>query len=79
MSTENTDPELMVSWSDDGGHTWSAERRVALGGIGYNQRRAVLRRLGQTGPQGRTFRISCSAAVAKALLGASIDATTLAV
>ena len=72
------DPELMVRWSDNGGTTWSAERRIALGRQGDTVRRAVLRRLGVTSTHGRTFEFSISAAVAKGLLGASLDATKLA-
>ena len=77
-AAQDVAPEVMVSWSDNGGQTWGAERRAALGRQGDMLRRAVLRRLGVTGQIGRTFRISISAAVAKGLLGASVDVDRLA-
>ena len=72
------DPMLMLSWSDNGGKTWGNERRIPLGRLGEYTRRAVTRRLGVTPPGGRIFRISCSAAVAKALQGLSADVERLA-
>jgi hypothetical protein len=72
------DPELMVSWSDNGGQTWSSERRVRLGKLGEMTRRAIARRLGIGTTVGRTFKFSISAAVARGLLGASVDVDKLA-
>lgn len=73
------DPMLMVSWSDNGGKTWSAERLAPLGRQGDYLRRVRLTRLGVGSTVGRTFKFSCSAAVAKAIQGASVDATKVAV
>jgi hypothetical protein len=72
------DPELMVSWSDNGGQTWSTERRIALGRLGKMTQRAVARRLGISNQIGRTFKFSISASVARAFLGASVDVDKLA-
>lgn len=77
-STQDVTPELMVSWSDNGGQTWSAERRVSLGRLGEMTKRAVVRRLGVSNQIGRTFKISISAAVARGLLGLSADVEKLA-
>ena len=77
-SPELLDPEMMIRWSDDGGYSWSAERRVELGRLGQTVKRAVIRRLGRTTQQGRIFEFSVSAAVARAWLGASVDIEKLA-
>lgn len=45
---QGSDPQVMLRWSDDGGHTWSSERWVSMGKIGQYFRRAIWRRLGMT-------------------------------
>lgn len=54
------DPQLMVRWSDDGGHTWSDEHWIAmsLGRAGEFRKRIVLRRLGRS--RDRVYEIACS-------------------
>ena len=44
----NTDPQISLSWSDDGGHTWSTELKTPLGKIGEYNTRAIWRRLGRS-------------------------------
>lgn len=39
-------PEIMLRWSDDGGSTWSNERRASIGATGVRGNRAQFRRLG---------------------------------
>jgi len=46
--TVGADPQVMLRWSDDGGHTWSNEHWVSMGKIGEYGRRAIWRRLGMT-------------------------------
>jgi hypothetical protein len=41
-------PQVMLRWSDDGGHTWSNERWASMGKIGQYFRRVMFRRLGMT-------------------------------
>lgn len=41
-------PQAMLRWSDDGGHTWSNEHWVSMGKIGEYGYRAIWRRLGMT-------------------------------
>jgi hypothetical protein len=41
-------PEVMLRWSDDGGHTWSNEHWSSLGKIGAYGHRTFWRRLGMT-------------------------------
>jgi hypothetical protein len=45
---QGSDPQVMLRWSDDGGHTWSNEYWVSMGKIGEFGRRAIWRRLGMT-------------------------------
>jgi hypothetical protein len=47
-SGQGSDPEVMLRWSDDGGHTWSNEHWVKVGKIGQYFKRAIWRRLGMT-------------------------------
>jgi hypothetical protein len=42
------DPQVMLRWSDDGGHTWSNEHWASIGKIGEYGFRAIWRRLGMT-------------------------------
>jgi hypothetical protein len=44
----NIDPQAMLRWSDDGGHTWSNEHWTKMGKIGEYGFRAFWRRLGMT-------------------------------
>jgi hypothetical protein len=41
------DPQIMLQYSDDGGHSWSNEMWRSMGAIGTYRTRAVWRRLGQ--------------------------------
>lgn len=42
------DPQVMLRWSDDGGHTWSNEHWASIGKIGATNTRVMWRRLGMT-------------------------------
>ena len=78
-ASQDVDPSMMVSWSDNGGLTWSNERQVSLGRQGDSLRRAVVRRLGVSSVNGRTFKFSISAAVAKAIMGLAVDANKMGI
>jgi len=45
---QGEDPQVMLRWSDDGGHTWSSEHWISMGKIGEYFYRAIWRRLGMT-------------------------------
>ena len=47
-TTQGTNPQVMLRWSDDGGHTWSDEHWTTIGAIGAYGTRAIWRRLGMT-------------------------------
>jgi hypothetical protein len=65
------DPMVMLSWSDDGGHTWSNERTVKMGKTGNYLKRLIWRRLGKS--RNRIFRISISDAIKKVLIASYVD------
>jgi hypothetical protein len=68
---QGSDPQVMLDWSDDGGHTWSNEHWVSFGKIGEYRARAKWQRLGCF--RDRVFRIKISDPVKSVLIGASID------
>jgi len=68
-----TDPKLALSYSDDGGHTFSPERTQPIGKIGNYRNRAIWRRLGMS--RDRVFKIVCSDPVKLNLVGCEIQAT----
>ena len=45
---QGADPQVMLRWSDDGGHTWSNEHWKSMGRIGQFGSRTIWRRLGAT-------------------------------
>ena len=67
------DPEAMLRWSDDGGHTWSNEHWTKLGKIGQYGRRAFWRRLGMTMKlRDRVYEVSGTDPVKIAIIGAEL-------
>lgn len=70
---QGTDPQVMIQFSDDGGHSWSNEKWASLGKIGQTKRRALWRRLGMS--RDRVFRVTISDPVKTTLIGAEIDMT----
>lgn len=69
---QGSDPQAMLSWSDDGGHTWSNEMVATMGKIGEYKARSVWRRLGKS--RDRIFRVSVSDPVKVIMIGAAVDA-----
>ncbi len=67
------DPQAMLRWSDDSGHTWSEEYWVSIGKIGQFKARALWRRLGRS--RDRVFEVRISDPVKVIMTGAKIDAT----
>lgn len=71
---QGSDPQVMLRWSDDGGHTWSNEYWVSSGKIGEYGRRAIWRRLGMTLKlRDRVYEVSGTDPVKIALLGAELS------
>ena len=73
VTGQGSDPQVMLRWSDDGGHTWSNEHAVSMGKIGEYYRRAIWRRLGMTQKlRDRVYEISGTDPVKIAIMGAEL-------
>ena len=73
-ATTGANPQLMLRWSDDGGHTWNGERQVSMGRIGQYGTRAIFRRLGMTLKlRDRVYEISGTDPVKVAIMGAELQ------
>jgi hypothetical protein len=57
---QGSDPEVILRFSDDGGKTWSNEKKKKLGKIGEYRTQLKWQRLGQSGKEGRVFEITIS-------------------
>lgn len=66
----DTDPDVGISWSDDGGITWNSEFTRKLGRQATQQTITVFR-TGMTGKQGRRWRLRVSANIYVGFLGGS--------
>lgn len=67
---QGTDPQIMLRWSSDGGHTWSNERWASMGKIGHTRKRVSWDRLGSS--RNRVFEVSGTDPVSIAILGAEL-------
>jgi hypothetical protein len=66
-------PQAMLRWSDDGGHTWSNEHWASMGKIGEYGFRTFWRRLGMTQKlRDRVYEVSGSDPVKIAIMGAEL-------
>jgi hypothetical protein len=70
---QGSDPQIILQWSDDGGHTWSNEHLLSAGKQGEYSRRAILKQpLGRS--RDRVFKVAMSDPVKWALLNAYFGA-----
>jgi hypothetical protein len=75
-SSQGADPQVMLRWSDDGGHTWSNEHWKSMGQIGRTGFRTIWRRLGMTLKlRDRVYEISGTDPVKIAIMGAELHAS----
>jgi hypothetical protein len=70
----NSNPLLMVDYSDDGGRNFTGERTATLGAIGRYQTKIRMNKWGHVREGGRQWRFRASAAVLRGIISASIDA-----
>ena len=71
--TQGADPQVMLRWSDDGGHTWSNEHWSPIGRIGVYGQRTFWRRLGMTMKlRDRVYELSGTDPVKIAIMGAEL-------
>jgi len=70
---QGSNPEVMLRWSDDGGHTWSNYHTAPIGKIGEHYRRVFFRRLGMTLKlRDRVYELSMTDPVKTAIVGAEL-------
>jgi hypothetical protein len=73
LITQGSDPQVMLRWSDDGGHTWSNEHWAPIGKIGEYYKRVFWRRLGMTLKlRDRVYEISGTDPVKIDIMGAEL-------
>jgi hypothetical protein len=73
---QGSDPQVMLRWSDDGGHTWSNEHWKSMGAIGASGYRTFWRRLGMTEKiRDRVYEVSGTDPVKIAIMGAELFVT----
>ena len=72
-NVQGTNPQVMLRWSDDGGHTWSNEHWKSMGAIGDYGHRTIWRRLGMTLKiRDRVYELSGTDPVKIAVMGAEL-------
>lgn len=70
---QGSNPQVVLRWSDDGGHTWSNEHWTSMGAIGSFGTRAIWRRLGMTAKiRDRVYEVSGTDPVKVAIVGAEL-------
>ena len=76
LSHEET-PEVIISWSDDGGRTFRRSRRRSLGERGQYRKTVTVNGCGVTGRQGRIWKVECAAPAVRCFMGAAIEGRLL--
>ena len=72
-SGQGSDPQVMLRWSDDGGHTFSNEHWKSMGAIGKFGKRTIWRRLGATMKiRDRVYEVSGTDPVRIYIMGAEL-------
>jgi hypothetical protein len=70
---QGSNPQAMLRWSDDGGHTWSSEHWKSMGQIGRSGYRTIWRRLGATMKiRDRVYEVSGTDPVRIYIMGAEL-------
>jgi len=73
---DTTPPQVMLRWSDDGGHTWSNEHWKSMGPTGASATRVTWRRLGMADKlRDRVYEVSGTDPVKIAIMGAELSVT----
>lgn len=68
---QGSDPVALISWSGDGGYTWSNEHEIKIGKKGEYDRRAIKRQMGQN--RNWVFRVKVTDKVNRDIMGAYCD------
>lgn len=67
--------EVLLTWTDDGGHNWAPVVRQSMGALGQTAQRVKFNRIGSTRRNSgldRVFEVSSEASIQVALIGASL-------
>jgi hypothetical protein len=73
VTTSGVDPQVMLRWSDDGGHTWSNSHWRSMGKTGAYGTRVIWRRLGMTLKlRDRVYEVSGTDQTKIAIMGAEL-------
>lgn len=76
-NVQGSDPQVMLQFSNDGGHTWSSEAWVSagkkIGGIGDFKKRVIWNRLGSA--YDRVFKVVITDPVPVTIIGAELELT----
>ncbi len=70
-ATQGTDPQMILRFSGDGGHSWSNEKQSAMGKIGAYGIRAIWRRLGMS--RDRVYELTSTDPVKQVWIGAELE------
>jgi hypothetical protein len=70
---DGTEGQIVMRFSDDGGHTWAAENAKGMGKLGNYQNRVYWHRLGMTKGRPRIYELSGTTAVKTVLIAAYLD------
>jgi hypothetical protein len=74
LTATGIDPQVMLRWSDDGGHTWSNSHWRSMGKTGQYGRRVIWRRLGMTLKlRDRVYEVSGTDPIKIAIMGAELN------
>jgi hypothetical protein len=76
-NASDADPKVMISWSDDAGATFSAERFKQLGATGAYSKSIRCNGCGTSDRRGRVIRLQCSAAVNRVVIQGNAVAEVL--
>jgi hypothetical protein len=74
VAASETDPQLMLDYTENGGKTWSSERQISVGTVGRYTGEVRARRLGRA--RCRAYRIKVSASRKWGILGVDLRAGT---
>lgn len=69
--SDGTAPTLLMRYSNDGGHTWSAWRSSSLGAVGQRRQRVLFRRLGRA--RDRVWQVRVTDNVLCSILNAKVS------
>jgi hypothetical protein len=72
-TVQGSDPQVMLQWSDDGGHVFGTEVWATAGKIGDRKRRVNFRRMGRS--RDRVFRMTFTDPVKRIFIGAGVEMT----